>query len=224
MASEIFTILRKYVSQLLDDIGYATENVAWPFTSQSLDLRDWIPPEEEDRIAPVRDLENWTGILKEQLPPSEMLSDTQVNRLLDALKKMLDAYNWSFVLQIAVPGRIQYDTIRNHFDQQARIKRWHYGFFELCRSGTEHGKCTLGEYCHCALSAKLFEGFVDEDLTPEEERSRSLEIEVSYLKGKYGCDWMKYYPYHLDARFDDTDTNAYDDDFDEDDGEEWWRK
>jgi len=34
---------------------------------REVDLYAWIPPEEEDRTAPVRELEEWTGIRKEQL-------------------------------------------------------------------------------------------------------------------------------------------------------------
>ena len=66
----------------------------------------------------------------------------------------------------------------------------------MCRPGTEHKKCSLGEYCQCAFYAELFKDFKDEELTPEEERERDLEIEIRRLKHKYDDDWMRYYPYH----------------------------
>jgi len=220
--------MEKYLKQLLADINDATENVSWPFAEKELELHDWITDEEEEKTAPARNLEEWTGISKEQLPPVEMLNDEQANCLLDALKKMLDAYNWSFVLQTHVPERIQYAAIRDNFDQQAKVKRWHMGFFELCRPGTEHGKCALEKYCQCAFYAELFSGFIDEDLTPEEERARELEIEIQHIKRKYGDDWMKYYPYHLDANYDDENGNPYDygfgdEDEDDDQDDNWWR-
>ena len=112
--------------------------------------------------------------------------------------------------------------------QPVKIKRWHLGFFEHCRPGTEHKKCALSEYCQCAFYAELFSGFIDEDLTPEEERARALEIEVNHIRKKYGDEWMKYYPYHLDANYDDENGDPYDYGFgDEEDDEEddsWWRK
>jgi hypothetical protein len=218
--------MEKYLNHLLTDIADATENVNWPFVGKELQLHDWITDEEEERTASVRDLEEWTGISKEQLPPDEMLNDEQVNRLLEALKKMLDAYNWSFVLQTQVPERIQYAAIRDNFNQQAKLKRWHMGFFELCRPGTEHGKCALSKYCQCAFYAELFSRFIDEELSPEEERARELEIEIKHIKRKYGDDWMKYYPYHLDKNYDDEDGNPYDYGFGEEDDEDddkWWR-
>ena len=222
--------MQKYLEQLLTDIAYATENVSWPFIEKELHLHDWISDEDEDKTAPVRSLEEWTGISKEMLPCEDRMSDEQVNHLLEALKKMLNAYNWSFVLQTQVPERIQYAAIRNNFNQEAKVKRWHMGFFELCRRGTEHGKCALREYCQCAFYAEFFSGFIDEDLSQEEERARELEIEIQHIKRKYGDDWMKYYPYHLDKNYDDENGNPYDYGFGEDNEEEdddddnWWRK
>ena len=110
--------MEKYISQLLADIAYAKENISWPFAGDGLDLWDWVSPEDEDRTAPVRNLEEWTGIRKEQLPPADMLSDGQVHKLLNALNELLDTCNWSFVLQTKVPERIQYATIRENFNQQ----------------------------------------------------------------------------------------------------------
>jgi hypothetical protein len=203
--------MEKYVTQLLDDIAYATENVSWPFIrKESYDIWEAPMAEEEERNAPVRELETWTGLCKEQFPPPDMLTEEQLARLLDALKKMLVAYNWSFVLQIEVPERIQYATIRDMFNQAAKVLQWQHGFFEVCRPATEPGKCALGEYCQCAFFNELFSGFVDEELTPEEERARMLEIEIRHLKRKYDDEWMKYYPYHLDPDYDDQDGNPYD--------------
>ncbi len=124
--------MQTYINQLLADIEYATQNVTRPFATENLELHDWMPDKEEDETAPVKELEEWTGIYKEQLPPHERLTDEQVGQLLKALNDMLNAYNWHFVLQITVPERIQYETIRTNFSQPARQKRWHMGFFELC--------------------------------------------------------------------------------------------
>jgi hypothetical protein len=220
--------MEKYIKQLLADITYATKNVSRPFIEKQLELQDWISAEEEDKTAPVRNLQEWTGITQEMLPPGKMLNDEQVHQILEALKKMLDVYNWSFVLQTQVPERIQYATIRDNFNQQAKLKRLHMGFFELCKAGTEHGKCVFGEYCQCKLYAELFCGFVDDELSPEEKRARELEIEINHIKQKYGDEWMKYYPYHLDKNYDNENGSPYDYGFGNEEGEEnddnWWRK
>ncbi len=219
--------MQNYIHQLLTDITTATENPSWPFAQKQLELYDWMTDEEENNSAPVRELEEWTGIKKEMLPPAEMLTDEQINILLIALNKMLDAYNCSFVLQTQVPERMQYAVIWDNFNQTVKVKRWHMGFFAHCRPGTAHMQCALGEYCQCAFYTEFFKDMVHEDLTPEDERARHLAIEVRHIQKKYGDDWMKYYPYHLDKNDDDENGNPYDYGFgeeEEDDEDNWWRK
>ena len=219
--------MERYIVQLLADIVYAGENVSWPYMKQELDIHDWVPDEEDERNAASRDLEEWTGIRKVELPPSELLTDEQVHRLLNALKVMLDAHNWAFVLQTEVPERVQYTSIRENFDQEAKVKFWHMGFFQLCRPGTPHSDCALGAHCQCHFFAEFFAGFKDEELSPEEERTIELKCEIKHLKRKYGDEWRKYYPYHLDPDYDDENGNPYDYGFGEendDDSDDWWRK
>ena len=218
--------MKKYLEQLLADLANATENVSWPFTVKELELHDWLSPEDENKSAPIRDLEYWTGIKQIQFPQENMLDDEQVQQLLIAINKILDAYNCSFVLQIQVSERIQYEALRQNFKQDVKVKRWHKGFFEPCSPNTKHRECTLKEYCQCAFFADLFSNFIEEDLSPEEERSRELEWEITRLKKKYGNKWMKYYPYHLHADYDDEYGNSFDSGMDDENDHEddWWRK
>ncbi len=220
--------MQEYLHQLLTDITEASQNISWPFAEKELQPGDWISDEDEDKIPPIRNLEEWTGIKQVMLPPEKMLNDKQVLQLLDALKKLLNACNWSFVVQFNVPERIQYETIRQNFQQEVKMKRWHMGFFDVCKPGTKHRSCALGAYCHCAFFAEMFKDMVEEELSPEEERARALEIEVNHIRKKYGDDWMKYYPYHLDKNHDDENGEPYDYGFGEDEEDEdddnWWRK
>jgi hypothetical protein len=217
--------MHRYLHQLLSDILYATNNVSLPFTEKELQWNEWISEEEENKTAPVKNLQEWTGITQDMLPPNEMLNDEQVIQLLEALKKMLDAYNCHFILQTQVPERIQYNVIRNNINQQVKVKRLHMGFFQLCVDGTEHKQCALKEYCECAFFADLFADMIDEELSPQEERARQLEIEVRHIKRKYEDDWMKYYPYYLDEKYDDENGDFYNDGFEKDDEDDdnWWR-
>jgi len=201
--------MEKYVTQLIADIEQAIQNFTRP--QYENELLFWMPDKDEEATARVINLQEWTGIYAEMFPHESSLTDEQVTRLLKALIKMLDEYNWRFVLQFTTPDRIQYNTIRDNFNQQAKVKHWHMGFFEVCKPGTEHKKCALGEYCQCAYFEEIFSRFiVDEDLTPEEERERELEWELEYLRKKHGRDFWKYYPYHLDKHFDDAYGNPFD--------------
>jgi hypothetical protein len=156
--------MQKYIEQLLSDIDYAAANVSMPFIDKDVEWVDFISDKEEDKIAPVLKLNDWTGINSEMLPPATMLEEKQINQLLHALKKMLDAYNWSFVLQILVPENIQYETIRHNFNQQAKIKQWHPGFFSMCKDGTPHNTCSLGQYCHALFMLIFFQALLTKNL------------------------------------------------------------
>lgn len=217
--------MQQYIKQLLFDIEAAAKNASFPSIAKELSLHDWISTEAEEASAPIHNLCEWTGIKPEMLPPSSMLNEKEVQALLEALKQMLSSYNCHFVLQTEVPEQLQYETIRQNLNQEVKVKQWHLGFFELCTRGTVAKTCVLGDYCQCAFYEEFFAGMVEEELTPEEERARALEIEVQHIKRKYGDDWMKYYPYHLDKTYDDENGNPYDYGFSDDEEEdEWWRK
>lgn len=202
--------MQRYFDQLLGDIAISIDNEKNASAAIIYQLSDWLSEEEEERTAPVRNLQDWTGIYQEMLPPPHMLTDEQVNTLLEALNQLLNVYNCCFVLQTSVPERVQYATIRDNFNQEVKVKTWHMGFFSLCKPGTEHKKCSLGEHCQCAFYATLFTDCIEEDLSPDEERARALQLEIQFLKNKYDEDWMKYYPYHLDKDYDDEFGNPYD--------------
>ena len=218
--------MEKYLQQLLEDIAYATANVASPYAAVSVDFWDWISDEEEDKTAPRIPLEEWTGIQQSQLPPVHLLTDEQIEVLYTALEKMLIAYNYAIIFIFTTPIRTRYEVLQVNFSQEAIQKRWHDGFFETCKIKKSHPDCLLGEACHCAYFEELHAGFIEEDLSPEEERLRYLAIEVAHIKRKYGSDWRKYYPYHLDPEYDDEYGNPHDYGFGdlEDDEDDWWRK
>jgi hypothetical protein len=217
--------MERYLHQLITDIDDAAAFINSSTKQSNVELHDWLGDEEEDQTAPVKFLPDFTGITSEMLPPAHMLTDTELQQLLTVLNKLLDACNLHFVLQIAVPERIQYETMRANWNQHFKLKSWHMGFFEMCEAGTTHLSCSLGEFCQCAFYEELCSRFVDEDLSPEEERARALETEVKHIKRKYGADWMKYYPYHLDKNYDDENGNPHDYDFgNEGDDDDWWKK
>ncbi len=222
--------MEKYLQQLLADIARAAQHVDWPYPDRPLELHEWISDDEEDKTAPRRQLEDWTGIRQEQLPPAKMLDDAQVHELLEALKEMLKEYNWMFCLVISAPERVEYEVLRANFRQEAIIKRWHIGLFSICPPNTPLDTCLMGEHCQCRFFDEMSANWIEEDLTPEEERARELQWEIQYLKKKHGDRWMRYYPYHLDPDYDDENGNPHDYGFGslEDDDEEWeddwWRR
>jgi hypothetical protein len=219
--------MKQYVEQLIQDIHSATKNLAWPYVKQTeVGLQDWKSREEEMVVAPMRNLQKWTGISGDMLPPVEMLNDEQVSIILKALKELLATCNCHVVFQTEVPERFQYEAIRQNMNQNVRVLEWNDGFFEFCKPGMIAKTCALGEYCQCAFYEELFSEMIDEELTPEEERARDLEFEVRHIQKKYDDNWRKYYPYHLDKEFDDENGNPHNYGFGKDDeqDDDWWRK
>lgn len=219
--------MQQYIGQLLSDLETATENLAWPYIKQTeVHLHDVRSREEEEATAPLRNLPQWTGITPDMLPPAGMLKDKEVEVILKSLITLLAACNCHVVFQTEVPERFQYEAIRQNFDQDVKVFGWNDGFFEFCKPGTVSKTCALEEYCQCAFYEELFKDMVDEELTPEEERARELEWGIRHIQKKYGDDWMKYYPYHLDKDYDDENGNPYDYGFGEEDedDDDWWRK
>lgn len=222
--------MKRYIDQLIADISEAIENVPRPYAdSEGHDIWDYVSEEDERRSSIHRTLEEWTGISRDALPPEELLSDEDLERVYAAMNKMLHAYNMSIVFILCVPIRTQYRVLRAYYDQELPMLYWNMGFFEVCPVKSAYDQCLLGEFCHCRFFDEMRANQIEEDLTPEEERERMLDIEVRHIQRKYGSDWMKYYPYHLDPDYDDEDGNPYDYGFgslrdDEDDDDDWWKK
>lgn len=204
--------LQRYIDQLLTDIEVATKNVPEPWypmeeeVDEEFGLLPWM---EDPESAPTKSLEEWTNLKKEQFPPDNRLTDSQVSSLLCAIKHLLDVYNCSAVFQIEVPERIQYRVIRERFRQEVPMLKANYFFFKFCdrKDNQDRSECLLGEkYCHCAFFEEFFEKFEDE----QEESDYHIDPYEEYmLKRRYGDNWHKYIAYEEDMDFGD--------DFDEDD-------
>lgn len=195
------------------------------------DWSDIKSEEEELRTAKKQSIAAWTGISKDALPPHEMLSDEELENLYEALSDMLDEYNMSIVFVFTLPVRIRYQVLRKYYDQERAMLQWNTDFFDVCPTEQTYDQCLLGEGCHCRFFDELRAGWIENELTPEEDRELELEMEIKHLQRKYGDEWIKYYPYHLDMDYDDEFGNPYDyglgsidEEDDEEDDDDWWKK
>lgn len=156
--------MQNYLTQLLRDIQFAKNNISTTIVESDISEFDWLSPEEDERLAPKKSLEEWTGIRKEMLPPVEKLNSTQLSKLLKALKELLSDNNCHFVTQIKVPELIEYRTIRGMWKQEHAMMKWHLNFFDFCKKNTKFGECHLGEqYCHCSFFKDLLSQFENSD-------------------------------------------------------------
>jgi hypothetical protein len=187
--------MQKYINQLIEDIQYAKANIQkpWIVPEGGYEFDEWLSEEEDKKQAPVRNVEDWSGIKKEQLPPEDRLTDEQVEALFKALDKLLSEFNCHFVVHFHVPFREQYKTMRAMWQQDHAWMAWHYNFFDLCEDGQEHGTCALGEdFCQCKALAEFTKDWDNSPWTEEDEAFWE-EMEARRQRRKRD-DWWGYDP------------------------------
>ncbi len=195
--------LQKYLDRLHIDITTAikrgtTTGITTTINS-ILEASDW----KENSSLQSMPLEKWCGIKKEQLPPETSLDTSQLAKLLDQLKILLETYHISVIFQLLVPKNIQYRVIRARFDQtvdyQKELKKFHFSF---CDKPDNKKDCLLEDkYCHCTFYENFFKRF-----SSQEEHHQPLDItidsdKVYLLKRRFGEDWYQY------LRIDEEDFN-----------------
>ncbi len=199
--SEARMNLQKYLDQLHIDITTAIKRGTTTGIENTIkgivEASDW----QEHSASHSIPLEKWCGIKKEQLPPEASLDTSQLAKLLDQLKILLETYHISVIFQLLVPKNIQYRVIRARFDQkvdyQKELNTFHFSF---CDKPTNKKDCLLEEkYCHCTFYEHFFKRYSSQD-----EHSKPLDITIDadkeyLLKRRFGEDWYQY------LRIDDED-------------------
>ncbi|MEM9888615.1 MAG: hypothetical protein AAF849_22150 [Bacteroidota bacterium] len=172
--------MQKYVHYLLTDIRAATDDLPVPWIEkETYEIADWLPREEDEKQAPKRTIEEWTGIRQEALPPDDRLTEEQIAVLMEALKALLNELNAYFCMTfINVPLRLQYRAMRMQWQQEHVWLQWHDGFFKLCEEDQAHGTCGLGwDHCQCRHFAELSKDWDDSPWTEADEERWQREME-----------------------------------------------
>ncbi len=66
--------MKKYLDQLLNDIEAAIAKLPAP-PEGGYELWEWVSEEEENRNAPIRNLQEWTSIYVDMLPSESLLNE-----------------------------------------------------------------------------------------------------------------------------------------------------
>ncbi len=196
--------LQKYLDQLYIDITSAIKNGTSIGIEGNINTLKEGSKWEEEPSSRTMTIEKWCGIKKEQLPPEASLDTSQLAKLLDQLKTLLETYHISLVFQLLVPKNIQYRIIRARFDQkivfQNEVNKFYFSFCDESKNRTD---CLLEEkYCHCNFYDNFFKRF-----SSQEEDDKPLDIIIDadkayLLKRRFGEDWYQY------LRIDEEDLNS----------------
>ena len=196
--------LQKYLDQLHIDITTAIKNGVAASVEDTINtINEGANWQEASSLHPIP-LEKWCGIKKEQLPSEASLNTSQLSKLLDHLKTLLETYHISVVFQLLVPKNVQYRIIRARFNQEITYqKEVNKFYFSFCDRPDNRTECLLEEkYCHCNFYDNFFERF-----SSQEEQNKPLDITIDadkeyLLKRRYGENWYQY------LRIDKEDLNS----------------
>lgn len=167
--------MEKYVSQLIEDIIAAKNNVPLPPNPSLID-------EERYPIPYLYELENSIpqkmsalfGLKKEQFPPAERLTEAQIESLVDAMIDLWAAFNFAFAPTEEVPTNFAYNLIVNELDEEHTYISEGTCHIDFCTGNTEG--CALGEYCYCLQHQDEWEKDYEEwESRSEEEKQASLD-------------------------------------------------
>jgi len=145
---------------------------------------------EEATLAPRKPLSEWTGIKQIQLPPARMMSDQQIESLLQGVIELLQAFNLMSAFHSYVPVRKQYHAIREYWNQDVPFLKYSVHYLSYCDRNQK--KCPLGnEHCQCAF----LEGYL----------AKSLRLEENDIEDFDSLDWENNPRYRSDPGWDDLD-------------------
>jgi hypothetical protein len=185
--------MQRYIDQLLVDLANAKPAaVMYDFSfPEGGEGEEWKLDLEEASLAPRKPLSDWTGIKQIQLPPARMISDQQIESLLQALIELLQAFNLMSAFHTYVPVRKQYHAIREHWNQDVPFLKYSVYYLDYCDHNQKN--CPLGgEYCQCAF----LEDYLAESLELEEADFEDLDDDL---------DWENDPRYRRDPGWDDLD-------------------
>ena len=179
--------MQRYIDQLTADLVMAKPAAAtYNFSfSDREEGEEWMLDLEEIDLAPRKSLSTWTGIQQVELPPARLLSDQQIDSLLQTLLDLLQAYNLIASFHTYVPQREQYHAIREHWDQQVPLLKHSVYYLDYCDQDQQ--KCPLGsEYCQCAFLEDYLTDSLDydeEDLEEMDDEDLDWENDPRYRRG-----------------------------------------
>lgn len=142
--------MHPYIKHLLHDITNAKrceeDSCNFPppksFEEEMLEIEKYISGDAEHSLS------YYTGLKKEDFPPSEQLSEKDIKITLKAFDEMLETWNATIDYPEKMPCTDRYDFLRSNVLEEGFTPIKH-GFihFDFCTGYAPD--CAWGKYCHC---------------------------------------------------------------------------
>jgi hypothetical protein len=138
-----------YVTQLIEDLEAAKQPEEPYVPGEEQEIEDLFEEVDQyvsgEKHTKICDL---IGFMPEQFPPSNMLNNSQMNRVFYALDQLLDTYNIDTNLPNKLPIKLKYDLVRNELTEEVFASKFGFIHLEYCDYNEE--TCPFGKkYCDC---------------------------------------------------------------------------
>lgn len=153
--------IEKYLNQLVEDIEcllratppYLLHEIPEDIGEQPGRFKDHVLNNNGVWIA------DYSGIRTEQLPREDLLTDGQVQVLLNSLMMLMEHYNFHLVFPDALPDRERYIKVYHEWHKfKAPLARYD-SYYEFCHYVQE--ECPFPEYCdNCSEIDEDIEGMM----------------------------------------------------------------
>jgi len=164
--------MQRYVEQLIEDVRAIATNPPHLSANKgvlfSTDTADDIIDDAERFVSGDQiNMSVIVGLPKSALPDHSRLTDKQIKWLTSELILMLNAWNFNPEFPCKLPVRLQYQAIRDHWDDETVYVRTGTVHIEYC--SYDRDECPFPEYCT----------FCDEMLEDEESVANNADFNVN---------------------------------------------
>ncbi|MGE4590103.1 MAG: hypothetical protein AB7E34_11110 [Acidaminococcaceae bacterium] len=168
--------MQRYINQLIEDlheiaqIKNQTANTEPDRDDEALlkhfqDIENYLHGEE----VPISEI---TGILPEQLPPPEMLNESQQAQLSVELENFLENYTFALDFPHNYPNHLRYPFIRNFWTEKHIPMQCGTSHIEFCEY--DETNCPFQGYCNSCNQIDIEDNYLD---SYSFEGSNEMEIE-----------------------------------------------
>jgi len=138
--------MQNYLIQLITDLHKSAEKVPQSRIPEGEFDPEYMMELEESGEKPMS---HWFGLEKEQFPPSERLSEEQLEMMATEFEKLWKAYSFYPDFPDGLPAKRRYELMRDYLEHPTQ--HWPGGWehhFEFCDYDPSH--CPFGdEFCRC---------------------------------------------------------------------------
>lgn len=136
--------MQRYVDQLIEDIKRAKRKESKHKIKKLYD-DDFEKQMEAIESTPDIQLSDQVGIQIEELPPFELLTLEQAQKIADTIVESLATYGLNVILPKEVPTELRYKLVRDLFKEEMQLIPGWTNNYNFC-SGECFG-CKIGDYC-----------------------------------------------------------------------------